>query len=506
MKLFLKKPGICFVLAGVMVTPAQLALSSDAGELDLLSSALGIAVSNQALSVSQVPLGPEFRATFPTKRSLTHDRVRDHFMRFPGELLAFRRYIQSLHDRGYLTYEESSELIKHAVNGLAKKYPPGSDRSTNYRISSPVETETNNRLTKDSPKEIAIRESVESVNQRSASADHPPAAIYEFGEDIERAQNQAAVADARRAVAELQAAEERRRLEAQAAYLMQELARSGKPKQTLLERVNSILNKHTEQVAQKQAEALFDNSEVAVSSSNGETRVNARVLKSLNESSDSPLVNYAELGLVTEDGRQTLNLGHGIRILDPTQTVMYGANLFFDQEWPHDHQRASVGLEMITSPLRLSANRYFALSGAKQTNLNNIETALSGHDINAKLAVPYLPYLFVDYSKFKWNGSGGMDDIKGQTIGLSGALSDSLSLEVARKIYGNNDLSSQNSAQLTYRYTPNTERRGYATYLSSVPYSLEKLSPHQRHAMTTRENQIQKQLSRQGVVMLIGAE
>ena len=178
---------------------------------------------------------------------------------------------------------------------------------------------------------------------------------------------------------------------------------------------------------------------------------------------------------------------------------MYGANIFFDQEFPYNHQRASIGIEMATSPFRFSANRYYALSGDKGLSGDVTENALSGQDIKTKVAFPYLPHLFLDYSRFKWFGRDGSSDIEGQTVGISGALSDSLSVEIARKSYGNDNLASQNTAQLTYSYVPGSEKSSSIFSPMSVPYTLEKLDAREKYAMTNRENEIQKQQTTPGL-------
>ena len=222
-------------------------------------------------------------------------------------------------------------------------------------------------------------------------------------------------------------------------------------------------------------------------------------MKAFDTNPNDGAFNYGELGFIDNDDRQTLNIGYGIRLLDPSEMVMYGGNVFFDQEWPNNHQRASIGIEMVTSPFRLSANRYYALSGGRGLSGDITEKAMSGHDVNAKIAFPYLPYLFLDYSKFKWYGEDGLADVKGQKVGVSGSLSDSFSIELERKVFNSNEYASQNSARLTYRYVPGSDKSPNIFTPLSVPYVLERLDAREKYAMTNRENEIQKQQTTAGL-------
>ena len=458
--------------------------------IDVLGLSLGVELPEEALQIPQTPLGADFRITFRSRSSLTPQAVERYIKDHPSELLAFRNYSQTLHNSGYLSYEDSVALVQSAFNGFLdhnKSVMVAKDSGGSPNIVG----ESIEITTARSSTELAIQDAVADATRRELPARQMP--TYEFGEGIQRKQDEAALAEAARVTAELEADKRRKRMEAQAAFLMQELAKANNPREKLLDRVNRILNQHTEQVVQEKAEELFDNAEISITSTSSGPEFNARVLKAFDMNPNDGAFNYGEIGLIDNDDRQTLNIGYGIRLLDPSEMVMYGGNVFFDQEWPNNHQRASVGVEMVTSPFRLSANRYYALSGGRGLNGDITEKAMSGHDVNAKIAFPYLPYLFLDYSKFKWYGEDGLEDVKGQKVGLSGSLSDSFSIELERKIYGNNEYASENAARLTYRYVPGSDQSPNLFTPISVPYVLEKLDAREKYAMTNRENEIQKQ-------------
>ena len=60
--------------------------------------------------------------------------------------------------------------------------------------------------------------------------------------------------------------------------------------------------------------------------------------------------------------RKTINIGIGDRILTMDKKLLLGANVFYDQEFPYDHKRGSIGLEARSSVGELNANKYYRLS------------------------------------------------------------------------------------------------------------------------------------------------
>lgn len=488
---------IAALVASLIAGQSSVQASPDtSAAIDVLAMSLGIELSDAALDSPQKPLSTAFHNQFRSRASLTSSAIRQYFKDHPSELLAFRTYSQTLHNRGFLSYNETVALVKSALIGFSEN-----TASVPSKPEDPVQISSDLTraavTTSQSASEIAVNNAVAEASTKKLESNSPR--TYSFGTEIQNAQDEAAKQEAARMMAELEAEKKRKRLEARAAFLMQQLAQSGNPKQTLLERVNSILNQHTQQVVQKKADEVFENAEISITSTEQGPELNARILKAFDPNPNDGFFNYGELGLGDFDDRQTLNVGFGIRALEPSERVMYGANIFFDQEFPRNHQRASVGVEMATSPFRLNANRYYAMSSNKSLSGDITERALSGQDIKTKIAFPYLPNLFLDYSKFKWFGKDGLADITGQTVGISGALSDSLSIEIARKVYSNNDYTSENSAHLTYRYTPGSEKSASIFTPMAVPYTLEKLDAREKYAMTNRENEIQKQQTSPGL-------
>ena len=76
--------------------------------------------------------------------------------------------------------------------------------------------------------------------------------------------------------------------------------------------------------------------------------------------------------------RQTINIGIGDRILTMDKKLLLGANVFYDQEFPYDHKRGSIGLEARSSVGELNANKYYRLSTWNGGYDGIQEKALSG--------------------------------------------------------------------------------------------------------------------------------
>ncbi len=267
---------IVYLLLSAILTWSAYLYASTSAAIDVFALSLGVELPEEALEIPQNPLSAEFQNQFRTRSSLRPETVEYYLKTRPSEFLAFRGYIQSLHDNNYLSYEESVVLVESAFNGfVAYANSIASDANTEANTQSTVSTSSASIVTAQSPSEQAIQDALANAERAEITATEVPA--YEFGEDVQRKQDEAALAEAARVTAELEADERRKRLEAQAAFLMQELAKANNPREKLLDRVNRILNQHTEQVVQEKADELFDNAEISITSTDSGPQFDARV-------------------------------------------------------------------------------------------------------------------------------------------------------------------------------------------------------------------------------------
>ena len=121
MSCFVRQKIVGAVLAGLIVGSGSLRASSESSAIiDILSGTFGIELSDQALETLQQSLGSKFSQQFRSRASLTPEAIQNYIREHPSELLAFRAYSQRLHDSGYLSYEESMNLVRSAFIGFSE--------------------------------------------------------------------------------------------------------------------------------------------------------------------------------------------------------------------------------------------------------------------------------------------------------------------------------------------------------------------------------------------------
>jgi adhesin/invasin len=115
------------------------------------------------------------------------------------------------------------------------------------------------------------------------------------------------------------------------------------------------------------------------------------------------------------DQRMLFNVGLGFRTLVHNNNATLGVNLFYDHEFEQTHQRASLGLEYLTSTFEVYANKYQRLSETSNYGLIR-ESVLNGHDINLIGQLPYMPWGKVVYNNYSFAGTSS--DTKGERLSL----------------------------------------------------------------------------------------
>ncbi len=235
---------------------------------------------------------------------------------------------------------------------------------------------------------------------------------------------------------------------------------------------------------------LFPTAEVSLSSGTlNEVTGSILVVKPLSDMNDNENILFTQGSLfLSDNSRETLNLGIGKRKLLNDDTLLIGANLFYDHELDYDHQRASVGIEAISSVGSFRLNQYYGLSGWK-SGLGEIqEKALDGQDIEVGTPLPYLPWTNFSYRHFEWHGSDGADDQKGDEISLEAKLPAGLNIEVGKR---SNDGNTKDNEFLKLTWTccnKDQEEIG----ISDKAYNLTSVAD-QKFAKVERQNLIVKQ-------------
>jgi adhesin/invasin len=234
---------------------------------------------------------------------------------------------------------------------------------------------------------------------------------------------------------------------------------------------------------------MFPTAEVSLSSgSTNEVTGSILVVKPLSDINDNENILFTQGSLfLSDNSRETLNLGIGKRKLLNNDTLLIGANLFYDHELDYDHQRASVGIEAISSVGSLRLNQYYGLSNKKK-GLNDVnEEALDGQDIEVGAPLPYLPWTNFSYRSFEWKGVDGTEDQEGDEISLEAKFS-GFNIEVGKR---SNDGSTEDNEFLKLTWTC-CSRDQEEISVSDTAYKLTSVAD-QKFVKVERQNLIVKQ-------------
>ena len=238
-----------------------------------------------------------------------------------------------------------------------------------------------------------------------------------------------------------------------AAQKVKNLAETEDPGKTLLA---EAVNDATSALGTATANAI-DNSipnsrtDISITSiDNRKTRYNIRNVTGFATSSDGLARNFMQTSLNNANSRTLLNIGFGRRFLSSDEKWMTGINAFFDYDADYGHQRASVGGELKSSSIGITANSYQGLTKWKSGKDANQEHVLDGYDIELGAKLPYMPGTTLFLKTWKWSGKEGVADTKGKTYSLNFSyLIDGVTVEVGRRDF-DDVTKDENFARLSY--------------------------------------------------------
>lgn len=152
------------------------------------------------------------------------------------------------------------------------------------------------------------------------------------------------------------------------------------------------------------------------------------------------------------DARDTVNLGLAARHLLPGDTVLLGANAFFDHNFDYNHNRASIGADVQTSLLGASFNRYLPLTRWKSVDALTEERAVAGWDMELRGQLPSLP-AWTAYAKgYQWDGLDAVDDTYGAETRLEYAPVRGMRVTAGMAKDNDSSLDAQVGVRLVYRF------------------------------------------------------
>jgi len=120
-----------------------------------------------------------------------------------------------------------------------------------------------------------------------------------------------------------------------------------------------------------------------------------------------------------ESKESAFNIGIGYRRLLNDNTILLGANSFFDYEADDDHYRVGAGVEAFINQAELRGNAYIGLSPRRLVeevgSTRTYEKAVDGFDAEGGLPLPYMNWIKV-YGGGFWYDYEQFSDKKGWKI------------------------------------------------------------------------------------------
>lgn len=460
-----------------------------------LALQLGLPFSFDLLRSQKSRLSPTFAQRFRSVGEFASPEYMAYFERHPDEVWAGRRYIQSLVDLNILSVTQASDLVVTAFQGASKGAIGRGDAIGDAQKIFAIKPSSKNIDLEIAGLPNGVRSQVATDYVLGNEEDQ----FIQFGEapTLPGDADQSPDNNAEEAIRVLEEQERRRKLAQTAAKIMRVFAENNVPRGEIGARVAQIFKEEAEQkvetVATEEATAavenIFDSGKASMRLNDGSTEYSVSGLKAFESGPDASKFGFGQIGIQSDTEATTINIGVGIRALNSSNTAMAGANAFYDHELNEGHRRLGVGVEVISAPFMFSANRYYALSGGKQITSTTSETALDGRDVKFRGALPYLPGMFAEYKDFRWYAADGRADLYGQTYGLSGRLSENLSVDIGRTLYGSGQ-SGTNSAMLTYNYIDQKDRSPRLFDFSPHPWVFKPIQPAERYRLVDRESKI----------------
>ena len=121
---------------------------------------------------------------------------------------------------------------------------------------------------------------------------------------------------------------------------------------------------------------------------------------------------FNQTSINTHDGDETINIGFGTRRLLNDNTIIFGANAFYDHQLTESHERVGVGAEAISSMFDVRGNYYNALSGRRINSEGTIERTLDGWDLRGDYHLPIKHDVNLFFSAFEFENPEDISSYK----------------------------------------------------------------------------------------------
>ena len=121
---------------------------------------------------------------------------------------------------------------------------------------------------------------------------------------------------------------------------------------------------------------------------------------------------FNQTSINTHDGDETINIGFGTRKLLNNNTLIVGANAFYDHQLTESHERVGVGAEALSSMFDVRGNYYNALSARRTNSGGTIERAMDGWDLRGDYHLPIEQDINLFFSAFEFENPESISSYK----------------------------------------------------------------------------------------------
>ena len=171
---------------------------------------------------------------------------------------------------------------------------------------------------------------------------------------------------------------------------------------------------------------------------------------------------FTQVSLHTQDvGVSNLryigNFGLGYRMLTDDKNYMLGTNVFYDADLQKPHSRASIGLEAKAGILDFNFNKYYSAS-LQEVADERKEQSLGGMDYTLSSQAPYMPWMKLHLTGYKYDADIASNDTKGRKYETEMNLTSSLILTGELDKSGNDGGDDISSLNITFVYPPRNSK------------------------------------------------
>jgi len=167
---------------------------------------------------------------------------------------------------------------------------------------------------------------------------------------------------------------------------------------------------------------------------------------------------------INSDKRIIGNLGLGYRFLNSDQSMMFGANTFYDQDLEENHKRVGLGFEAKAAMLDFNYNLYQKATNQLVISGTN-EQVLSGQEYNITSQIPYMPWSTFNFQGYRMENEKTTQDVKGNIYSLEMALNPSLQFDIEKDVSSVDGQEDEWNYRLIFTHPP---RNNKASLLDGV--------------------------------------